>query len=96
LLFSGDLVFAGRMPYMGQAEFRRWLEALSVLETWNVDILVPGHGPQGGKELLTRQREWLEKYIGDIIDWSAQGLSPEEMFDRVLSRHQQVAPEPSQ
>lgn len=90
LLFTGDLIFAGRVPYMGQANFRRWLDALSALESWDVEIVVPGHGAQGGKELLSQQRQWLEKYIEDILDWSQQGQSQKEIFQHVLSRHQVV------
>lgn len=90
LLFTGDLVFAGRVPYMGQAEYRRWLAALTELEGWKVDTVVPGHGPQGGKELLVGQRQWLEKYVQDVLSWTAQGLSLQEMLQRVLSQHQVV------
>lgn len=90
LLFTGDLVFAGRMPYMGQAEFRRWLDALATLESWDVETVVPGHGPQGGKELLTRQREWLEQYVKDVLDWAAKKLPAQEIFQQVLSRYDVV------
>lgn len=89
LLFSGDLVFAGRMPYMGQADFRHWLDALAGLETWDVNMVVPGHGPQGGKELLTQQRQWLESYIGDVLDWSKK-MAPVEIFQQVLAKHEVV------
>ncbi len=90
LLFTGDLVFAGRVPYMGEAVYRDWLAALTELEGWKVDTVVPGHGPQGGKEVLTRQRQWLEEYIEAVRTWTAQGLTPQDIFNQVLSRHQVV------
>lgn len=90
LLFTGDLVFAGRVPYMGEAQFRTWLEALAQLEGWEVDSVVPGHGPQGGKELLTQQRQWLDQYIQNVLDWTGQGLSQEEMLRQVLARYEVV------
>jgi glyoxylase-like metal-dependent hydrolase (beta-lactamase superfamily II) len=90
LLFTGDLIFAGRMPYMGDAEFRAWLAALTEMQGWAVDSVVPGHGPQGGKELLAQQREWLDRYIQDVLDWTALGLSQEEMLSRVLARYEVV------
>lgn len=82
LLFTGDLVFAGRAPYMGEAVFLRWLEALGTMETWDVETVVPGHGPQGGKELLAEQRRWLEEYIEKVLNWFDEGLSPQGMQDR--------------
>jgi len=87
LLFVGDLVFNKRIPYMGMAEFTTWIEALSVLETWNAEVVVPGHGPMGGKEVLTEQRRWLETFIEEVRTWSVGGLSQEEIFVRLLGRH---------
>lgn len=87
LLFVGDLVFNRRIPYMGMADFAAWIEALSALEKWNATVVVPGHGPVGGKEILTEQRRWLEAFIGDVRTWSGGGLSQEEIFARLLGRH---------
>ena len=87
LLFTGDMVFNGRMPYMGVANFPEWLENLRTLESWNPEVVVPGHGPVGGVEVLSKQREWLEGFIGDINEWARQGLGREEMFKHVLTRH---------
>lgn len=86
LLFTGDLIFAGRVPYMGEADFHRWLLALEIMEKWDVDTVVPGHGAPGGKELLARQRQWLEDYIQDVREWIRQGLALEEMLVRFLRR----------
>lgn len=85
LLFVGDLVFNGRMPYMGMADFRLWIDNLARLETWDVEVVVPGHGPSGGKEILTRQRAWLETFVASVRGWRQEGLSPEQMFERVLA-----------
>ncbi len=88
LLFTGDLVFAGRMPYMGQAVFKTWLAALEELERWDVEQVVPGHGDQGGIELLANQRRWLEVFIERILGCSMKGQSRQEMLDQVLSLHE--------
>lgn len=45
LLFAGDLVFSGRIPFVGQADSRRWLQALDRLLTRPARLIVPGHGP---------------------------------------------------
>ena len=87
LLFSGDLVFNGRMPYMGVADFTRWLEALDILQSWDPEVVVPGHGAAGGKEILGRQREWLMGFIADVQGWAQQGLSIDDIFAEVLAKH---------
>ncbi len=88
LLFTGDLVFAGRMPYMGQAVFKKWLAALTELESWEVEQVVPGHGNQGGIELLANQRRWLEVFIERVLGWSLKGYSQKQMLEEVLSLHE--------
>ena len=44
VLFSGDLVFRGRIPFVGHANSRHWLQALQTMLTFDVNTVVPGHG----------------------------------------------------
>ena len=44
LLFAGDLVFRGRIPFVGQADSRHWIAALDTLLTLPLQVIVPGHG----------------------------------------------------
>lgn len=43
-LYSGDLVFKGRVPYVGDADSRAWLASLDKLVSFKPAIMVPGHG----------------------------------------------------
>ena len=45
VLFAGDLMFAGRVPYVGDADSKGWLAAIERLISRNPKILVGGHGP---------------------------------------------------
>jgi len=44
VLYTGDLVFKGRVPFVGDADSKRWLNALNKLIALKPTILVPGHG----------------------------------------------------
>lgn len=44
VLYSGDLVFQGRVPFVGDADSRLWLNALQRLLELAPRVLVPGHG----------------------------------------------------
>ncbi|MBU1690300.1 MAG: MBL fold metallo-hydrolase [Gammaproteobacteria bacterium] len=44
VLYSGDMVFKGRVPYVGNADSKAWLEALDRLIKLKPKIMVPGHG----------------------------------------------------
>jgi glyoxylase-like metal-dependent hydrolase (beta-lactamase superfamily II) len=45
VLFAGDLVFRGRIPFVGQADSRQWIASLDQLITFKPKVLVSGHGP---------------------------------------------------
>ena len=44
VLYAGDLVFRGRVPFVGDADSRAWIAALDKLIALNPKVLVPGHG----------------------------------------------------
>jgi len=44
VLYSGDLVFKGRVPFVGNADSRLWLEALDKLIASKPKFMIPGHG----------------------------------------------------
>jgi glyoxylase-like metal-dependent hydrolase (beta-lactamase superfamily II) len=44
VLFVGDLMFAGRLPFVGDADTRAWIAAIDRIIRLNPRILVGGHG----------------------------------------------------
>lgn len=44
VLYSGDLVFKGRVPFVGNADSRLWLQALDKLIALKPKYMIPGHG----------------------------------------------------
>lgn len=61
VLFSGDIIFEGRIPFIGNRNTKRWLETLQKMETNQLHALVPGHGPAAKEpaKALTLTREYL-------------------------------------
>jgi glyoxylase-like metal-dependent hydrolase (beta-lactamase superfamily II) len=45
IVFAGDLLFRGRVPFVGNANTREWLKALDRLLEIDAEVLIPGHGP---------------------------------------------------
>jgi len=45
VLFSGDIIFEGRIAYLGDADTRHWASVLTKIKTNELVALVPGHGP---------------------------------------------------
>jgi glyoxylase-like metal-dependent hydrolase (beta-lactamase superfamily II) len=44
VLFVGDLMFAGRIPFVGDADSRAWIAAIDRIVQFKPKILVGGHG----------------------------------------------------
>jgi len=44
VLFVGDLMFAGRIPFVGDADSRAWIAAIDRVVKYNPRILIGGHG----------------------------------------------------
>jgi glyoxylase-like metal-dependent hydrolase (beta-lactamase superfamily II) len=44
VLFVGDLMFAGRLPFVGDADSRAWIAAIDRVVKFNPKVLIGGHG----------------------------------------------------
>jgi glyoxylase-like metal-dependent hydrolase (beta-lactamase superfamily II) len=93
LLFAGDLVFRGRIPFVGQADSGRWIAALDALLAFDAAVIVPGHGPpstdaRADLELTRDYLTHLRKTMGE----AARNLdSFEEAYARTdWSRFEQL------
>ena len=66
VLFSGDIIFEGRVPYLGDANTKKWLKTLTEMETSKVKALIPGHGPaaKNPNQAISATRNYLAKVRG--------------------------------
>jgi glyoxylase-like metal-dependent hydrolase (beta-lactamase superfamily II) len=84
VLFAGDLVFRGRVPFVGQADSRQWIAALSQLIEFKPRLMLPGHGPLSSTALddLTLTRDYLA-YLRQSMGEAARNLDP---FDEAYAK----------
>lgn len=63
VLFSGDIIFEGRVPYLGDANTKNWLETLVKMEVSQIAALIPGHGPaaKNPNKAISATRNYLAK-----------------------------------
>ncbi len=66
VLFTSDLIFSGRFPFLGDANLPDWIAALKAFENLDIEVVVPGHGEPCGPEVLQEQRIWLEKLFDRV------------------------------
>lgn len=63
VLFGSDNIFNGKPPYTGDGDLITWIEALRWAADLKPDLVVPGHGANGGPELIKAQIEELEELL---------------------------------
>jgi glyoxylase-like metal-dependent hydrolase (beta-lactamase superfamily II) len=84
LMFAGDLVFRGRVPFVGQADSGRWIQALDTLLAFDAKLIIPGHGPAttSARADLQLTRDYLA-YLRKTMGEAAQNMDPfEEAYAR--------------
>ena len=73
VLFSGDVVLRGRIPFVGQADSRQWIDSLTQLIEFKPRLLVPGHGevstdPTSDMTLTRDYLQHLRKTMAEAAD----------------------------
>ncbi len=84
VMFSGDLFFRGRIPFVGQADSRSWIGSLSRLIEWQPRVVVPGHGPASADPLadLALTRDYLQ-HLRRTMGEAAERMEP---FDEAYAK----------
>lgn len=58
-VFTGDLVFHGGHPIIWAGPIGNWIDACEAILGWDVETVVPGHGPVGDKRAVAALRDYL-------------------------------------
>ena len=84
VLFAGDIVFRGRLPFVGQAKSGEWIKALSTLLALDPIVIVPGHGPasKDARADMELTRDYLS-YLRRTMGKAAREMEP---FDEAYAR----------
>lgn len=79
VLFAGDLVFRGRIPFVGQADSGNWIKALNTVLGFDAAVVVPGHGPKStsARDDIELTRDYLI-YLRQTMSQAARDMAPFE------------------
>jgi glyoxylase-like metal-dependent hydrolase (beta-lactamase superfamily II) len=85
VLFVGDLMFSGRIPFVGDADVSAWIAAIDRVLAFKPRVVVGGHGPASTDAVadlaLTRDYlVYLREQIGAAFD---DGLDFEAAYRRI-------------
>jgi glyoxylase-like metal-dependent hydrolase (beta-lactamase superfamily II) len=84
VFFAGDLMFGGRVPFVGDADSKAWLVAIDKLERYRPKVLVGGHGDASFEAArdLALTREYL-LYLREKMGEAVEAFVP---FDEAYAR----------
>jgi glyoxylase-like metal-dependent hydrolase (beta-lactamase superfamily II) len=73
VIFSGDILFAGRIPFVGEADSKRWLERIDGLLALKPKIMITGHGemsrnPERDLALTRDYLQYLRATMGKAVE----------------------------
>lgn len=83
VLLIGDLIFEGRVPYVGDANTKIWLERLREMEKGELVAMIPGHGPMSKKpqEVIKRTAHYIE-FLREHMGKAVEEMTPfDEAYD---------------
>ncbi len=83
VLYSGDVVFEGRVPFLGSANTKLWLKVLDEMNSADLRALVSGHGAyQGAPVKAVGLTHRYLSYLRETMGAAVEELTP---FDEVYS-----------
>jgi cyclase len=71
IIITGGMVSNRIIPFLGDGNIESWIHALREMEDLDAEVIVPGHGPVGGKPLVTQMKHYLmelKRFVNDALD----------------------------
>lgn len=66
VLFLGNIFENEYIPRISSSNMEHWIDTLRKVESWSVDVYVPGHGQPAGRARVQQFRGFLEWLYGSV------------------------------
>jgi phosphoglycerate dehydrogenase-like enzyme/glyoxylase-like metal-dependent hydrolase (beta-lactamase superfamily II) len=80
LLCTGDACVNGAYNFMGHSDSASWIRVLEKAQQLDIKLVLPGHGPIAGKDLLEKQK----RYFIELREQVKQGLNADKSIDDII------------
>jgi glyoxylase-like metal-dependent hydrolase (beta-lactamase superfamily II) len=85
VLFAGDLLFRGRLPFIGStADTGSWLKALNSFLDFKASIVIPGHGP--ASLVANADIELMRDYLAYLRVSMGKAVEDLDLFDEAYAK----------
>ena len=83
VVFAGDLLYKGRLPYLGEGETSGAVAALDELLATGASVFLPGHGEVAGRDDVLAYRGYLTKLMAEVERLAAEGKTVEQVTGEI-------------
>lgn len=89
VVYTGDILFNEGTPIMWAGPASNWLKACDLIQSLDVEVVVPGHGPITDKSGVRKMQGYLAYVDSEARKRFAAGMSAEDaVFDIALGEYQ--------
>jgi len=78
-LYSGDIIFEGRIPFVGDADIIEWSKTLDRVRNMQVEYFVPGHGSASDQPKETMDLTY--RYLNFLLDKLGKAVEAMDQFE---------------
>lgn len=83
ILFAGDILFTNYHPFIAEGDINSWLKALDQIMNFDVDKIIPGHGPVSGKKDIEAMKNYLIVFDKEAKELSLRSNDVESVFSEI-------------
>ncbi|AVZ39255.1 MULTISPECIES: MBL fold metallo-hydrolase [unclassified Dietzia] len=83
VIFTGDIVCESSLPSFQDCRLWDWFDAIDAVESYDFDVLVPGHGEVTDRSAVERYRQWGRDVAGEVAAAIDAGRTLEQACDEI-------------
>jgi glyoxylase-like metal-dependent hydrolase (beta-lactamase superfamily II) len=83
VVYTGDMLFVGGHPAVWAGPVSNWIKACDTMLGWDLDVVVPGHGPITDKSGIRELRDYLAYLLAESRKCYDAGLTFQQAADRI-------------
>lgn len=87
IVYTGDIIFAGGHPIIWAGPVENWINACDRLLGWDIDVVVPGHGPVGDKDSVRALRSYLVELRDIARPRYEAGMDWQDAAEEIVADH---------
>jgi phosphoglycerate dehydrogenase-like enzyme/glyoxylase-like metal-dependent hydrolase (beta-lactamase superfamily II) len=83
IVCTGDACVNGAYNFMGHSDSASWIRVLERAQQLDVNMVLPGHGPVAGKDLLEKQKRYFVELRHQVKKGIDDGMNVEDIIKSI-------------